>query len=136
MLPCASTRIGPYFELATWLAQRPQLTATPVVEATVAGRRASMLDFQLSPGVGALCGMPCANLLDDGPDQAQYAFGIEGTWKVRAWLVDAPDGSTVVLTIEDTDGVGFEAEVAAAEPLIQSLRFVVPDKSSPGPSPT
>jgi hypothetical protein len=124
-------------ELAAWLSQRPQLTATAVTENTLAGLKAYVLDFQLSPAAGAFCGIPCANLLDDGTGQEQYAFGIEGDWRVRAYLLDTPDGSTVMVTVEDTDGLGFEDEIAAAEPILASLRFVEPSEtSSPGPLPS
>jgi hypothetical protein len=116
-------------DLSTWLSKRPQLVSTAVTEDSLAGLPAFVLDFELSASAGGLCGMPCANLLDDGPDQAEYAFGIQGPWKVRAYFVDAPDGSTVMITIEDTDGIGFDDEVAAAEPILATLRFVAAGES-------
>jgi hypothetical protein len=123
-------------ELATWLSQRPQLTATSPSRTVLAGRQAWQLDFHLSSDAGELCGIPCVHLLD-GPDRdAQYAFGIEGDWRVRAYLVDAPDGSTVVVTIEDTDGVGFDAEVVAAQPIIDSFEFVAPPPATASPRAT
>ena len=114
-------------DLATWLSKRPQLTATTPVADTLAGRPAYRLDFQLSPDAGDLCGIPCANLLNstDNP-QTSYAMGIEASWKVRAWLLDAPDGSTVMVTIEAPEGTGFDATVAESTPVVASLRFVGP----------
>ncbi len=111
--------------LANWLAARPQLTATAVTTTTLAGLPAYTLDFALSPTAGELCGVRCVNLLNGpGPDPGKvYQLGILGTWKVRAYLVAAPDGSTVVVTIEDTDGTGFDEEAAAAAPIVESLVF-------------
>jgi len=112
--------------LANWLASRPQLTTTAVTTTTLAGLPAYTLDFTLSTSAGDLCGVRCVNLLNGpGPDPSKvYQLGILGGWKDRAYLVDAPDRSTVVITIEDTDGSGFDAEVAAALPIVQSLIFV------------
>jgi len=96
-----------------------------VTKTTLAGLPAYTLDFALSPTAGELCGVPCVNLLNGpGPDPSKvYQLGILGTWKVRAYLVAAPDGSTVVVTIEDTDGTGFDEEAAAALPIVESLVF-------------
>jgi hypothetical protein len=111
--------------LANWLAARPQLTATAVTKTTLAGLPAYSLDFTLSASAGELCGVRCVNLLNGpGPDASKsYQLGILGTWKDRAYLVKAPDGSTVVITIEDTDGNGFADEVSAALPIVESLVF-------------
>jgi hypothetical protein len=111
--------------LANWLSARPQLTATAVTKTTLAGLPAYTLDFTISASAGELCGVPCVNLLNGpGPDPSKtYQLGILGTWRDRAFLVKAPDGSTVVVTIEDTDGNGFEDEVAVALPIVESLQF-------------
>lgn len=120
--------------LATWLAERPQLTATAPTQTILAGLTAYQLDFSLSPDAGDLCGIPCANLLDSADRGGSYRFGIEGEWRVRAFLLDAPDGSTVMITIEDTDGVGFDDEVRAGMPIVESLEFVTPTQPSASPA--
>jgi hypothetical protein len=97
-------------DLATWLSTRPQLTSTKPIKVTLAGRTAYQLDFSLSAAAGGLCGMPCVNLLNSSDEgSASYQFGIEGPWKVRAILLDAPDGTTVMITLEDVDGNGKSA---------------------------
>jgi len=113
-------------DLATWLSKRPQLTATTPVAETLAGRPAYRLDFQLSPDAGDLCGIPCANLLNSTDSAQGYAVGIEAAWKVRAWLLDAPDGSTIMVTIESPAGDTFDATVAEATPVVRSIRFAAP----------
>ena len=110
-------------DLATWLSQRPQLTASTPILDSMAGRPAYRLDFELSPEAGDLCGIPCANLLDGTDSASSYRMGIEGQWKVRAWLLEAPDGSTIMVTVEDTDGSGLDADVGAAQPVLDSLSF-------------
>jgi len=109
--------------LAAWLSTRPQLTATQPVQTTLAGRPAYQLDFALSPQAGDLCNIPCANLLDSPDGGRSYRFGIEGPWKVRAYLLEAPDGTTIMVTVEDVDGQGFDQELSAAQPILDSITF-------------
>jgi hypothetical protein len=109
--------------LATWLSARPQLLASAPTKVTLGGLSGYRLDFALSPDAGELCNVPCVNLLNS-PDQGDsYQFGIEGPWKVRAFLLDRPDGSTIMVTVEDVDGNGFDREVRAAQPILDSMSF-------------
>ena len=110
-------------ELATWLSTRPQLLASTPRKVTIAGLSGYQLDFALSADVGELCGVPCVNLLNSPDRAASYAFGIEGPWKVRAFLLDRPAGETVMVTVEDVDGNGFDQEVRDAQPILDSLSF-------------
>jgi hypothetical protein len=121
-------------ELATWLSERPQLTSTAPVKTTLAGLTGYQLDFALSADAGDLCGIKCVNLLDSADDGPSYRFGIEGDWRVRAFLLDAPDGSTVMVTIEDTDGVRQEEEIAAGMSILNALRFIEPVDVSASPN--
>lgn len=66
--------------------------------------------------------MPCVNLLN-GPPVGGYQFGIEGPWQVRGFLVDAPDGSTLFITVEDVDGSGLAAQVARMQSVLDSITF-------------
>jgi hypothetical protein len=107
--------------LAAWLSSRPQLIATAPVSVRIAGRPAWRVDFRLSPEAGVQCGTPCVNLFN-GPDSAEsYQFGIIGPWRVRGFLLDAPDGSTLLVTVEDVDGSGLLDEVHRAQPILDSL---------------
>ncbi len=110
-------------ELADWLSTRPQLISTKPIKVTLAGRTAYQLDFSLSTAAGGLCGMPCVNLLNSSDGAASYQFGIEGPWKVRAFLLEAPDGMTVMITLEDVDGHGFDQELRDAQPILDSIEF-------------
>jgi hypothetical protein len=113
-------------DLATWLSKRSQLIATTPVADTIAGHAAYRLDFKLSAEAGDLCGIPCTNFLFAGDNPDDYALGIEAAWQVRAWLFDAPDGSTVVVTIEVPSGIAFDSVVAEATPVVRSMRFLAP----------
>jgi len=108
-------------DLATWLSSRPQLLASKPVQVTFAGRPAWQLDFRLSPEAGVMCGMPCVNLLNSST--GSYQFGIEGPWQVRSFLVDAPTGTTVLITVEDVDGSGIETELRRAQQILDSMTF-------------
>jgi hypothetical protein len=119
--PVAGVGNGPQ-ELATWLSERPQLVATEPVRSTLAGRTAYRIDFHLSTQAGELCGMPCANLLN-GPTVTSYAFGIVGQQRERAYLLQAPNGDTMMVCVEDADGSGVEPEAAAAAGILDSLAF-------------
>ncbi len=110
-------------ELATWLSTRPQLLASAPTKVTLGGLSGYRLDFTLSPDAGELCGVPCVNLLNSLDRGASYQFGIEGPWRVRAFLLDRLDGSTVMITVEDVDGNGFDREVRAAQPVLDSMSF-------------
>ena len=110
-------------DLAAWLSTRPQLTATQPTQTTLAGRPAYQLDFDLSPAAGDLCNIQCANLLDAPDGGGSYRFGIEGPWKVRAYLLEAPDGTTIMIAVDDVDGQGFDQEVLAAKPILDSMTF-------------
>jgi len=110
-------------ELATWLSARPQLLVSAPTKVTIAGLSGYQLDFTLSPDAGELCGVPCVNLLNAPDRGVSYQFGIEGPWKVRAFLLDRSDGSTVMITLEDVDGNGFDREVRAAQPILDSMSF-------------
>jgi hypothetical protein len=109
--------------LATWMHGRPQLTTTPLLKTTLAGLPAWTFDFGLSSSAGGLCGMPCVNLLNSADHSVSYQMGIEGPWQSRAWFVDAPDGSTVLVAVEDVDGSGLDADVERAQPVLDSLRI-------------
>jgi|GEM_PF-5664551 hypothetical protein len=111
-------------DLADWLSTRPQLTSTKPTKVTLAGTTAYELDFTLSPAAGGLCGIPCVNLLNSADGSASYQFGIEGDWKVRAFLLEAPDGTTMMITLDDVDGNGFDQELRAAQPVLDSIQFV------------
>ena len=111
-------------DLADWLSTRPQLIATKPISVTLFGRPAYRLDFRLSPSAGVLCGLPCVNLLNNGDEPMSYQYGILGTWQVRAFLVDAPDGTTVLISVDDADGNDLDAMIARARPILDSLEFV------------
>ena len=65
--------------------------------------------------------MPCVNLLNG--TNGGYQFGIVGPWQVRAILVDAPNGTTVMVTVEDVDGSGIQTELRRAQPILDSMTF-------------
>jgi hypothetical protein len=56
-----------------------------------------------------------------GPDW--YDFGIVGPETAVVYLVDTPSGDTVMVVIDDVDGVDRDALVAAATPIVNSLVF-------------
>ena len=110
-------------QLAEYLRTRPQLNASPMESVTVDGRPGYQVDFSLSSSAGVMCGVACVNLLNDGDGETDYQFGVLAPWRTRAILVDAPDGSAVLIALIDADGEDFERFLAEAKPIVDSIRF-------------
>ena len=119
--PVPDVGTGPE-DLAVWLSTRPQLNATSPVPKMLAGRTAWMIDFTLASEAGDLCGVPCAHLLN-GPGGTSYGFGIVAEEAVRAYFLEAPNGDTVMVVLEDADASGLEMQAEAAAGLLDSLAF-------------
>jgi hypothetical protein len=56
-----------------------------------------------------------------GPDW--YDFGIVGPETAVVYLLDTPSGDTVMVVIDDVDGVDRDTLIAAATPIVNSLDF-------------
>jgi len=56
-------------------------------------------------------------------DPDWYSFGIVGPETAVVYLLDVPSGDTVMVVIDDVDGVDRDLLVAAATPIVNSLVF-------------
>ncbi len=124
-------------DLAQWLSGHADLDASPLTTVTIGGGKGYRLDIALpgSPRVSPdRCttdhGEPrCESLfLSDtpaakpgGPDW--YDFGIVGPETAVIYLLDTPSGDTVMVVVDDVDGVDRAGLVAAATPIVNSFVF-------------
>jgi hypothetical protein len=124
-------------DLAQWLSGHADLVASSPVPVAIGGANGYRLEIALSTSPGTKpdrCtadhgATRCASLfLSDapaakpgGPDW--YDFGIVGPEAAVVYLLDAPSGDTVMVVIDDVDGIGRDALVSAATPIVNSLVF-------------
>ena len=65
----------------------------------------------------------CESLFLSSDPAATYGFGLVGPESVVAYLLDTPSGDTVLIVIDDVDGVSPDRLIEAATPIVESVRF-------------
>jgi len=115
------TSIG---EVVAALAGDPRLVTTPAQAVTVGDRTGQVLDVQVASDWTGTCswsgGTPAVIVLsatDTGP-----AVGLGGTERARFIFLDV-EGSVVSINIGTSDASKFDAFVAQARPIVESVRF-------------
>jgi hypothetical protein len=116
-------------DLAQWLVRHADLDATVPTAVAIGG--ASGLRLTLSLPIGERTapdhcttdhGEPrCASLFVGSDPAAGYGFGLVGPEKAVVYLVDLPSGDTVLVVIDDVDGVDQPRFAAAAMTVVESL---------------
>ena len=118
-------------DLAQWLAAHPGLDATNPTPVTVGGATGFRLTLTVPAGTTATSdhcstdhGEPrCASLFLSADPVATYGFGLIGPEIADVFLLDTPSGDTVMVVIDDVDGVDQPGLEAAAMPIVNSLSF-------------
>jgi hypothetical protein len=118
-------------ELAAWLAAHPDLVASDPTPVTIGGASGQRLTLSLPTGTRTApdhCttdhGEPrCASLFLSSDPDANYGFGLVGPESVVVFLLDLPSAETVMVVIDDVDGVDQPMLEAAAMPIVNSLSF-------------
>ena len=115
-------------ELATWIRGLDGLEVSDPRMATVGGLRGVELDIAITADWAASCpfadGLPTVPLFV-GPNDA-FRWVVAGNERLRIWLLDLPDGGTVVVDIDAFDGTLMDALLADAAPIVRSLEFATP----------
>jgi hypothetical protein len=75
----------------------------------------------------------CESLFVSDDAASPFGFGIVGPETCVVYLLDAPSGDTVMVVIDDVDGVDAAGLVAAATPVVESFRFTTAIRPSPSP---
>ena len=115
----------------SWLAAHPDLDATTPTPVTLGGATGFRLTLSVPAGttrdLGPLLDRPrrarCASLFLSADPAATYGFGLVGPEIADVFLLDTPSGDTVMVVIDDVDGVDQPGLEAAAMPIVNSLSF-------------
>jgi hypothetical protein len=118
-------------DLAQWLVGHPDLVASAPTHVVIGGVDAFRLVLSLPTGIRTApdhCtsdhGEPrCESLFISSDPAATYGFGLVGPETAVVYLLDLPSGDTVMVVIDDVDGVDQPGLVAAATPVVESLAF-------------
>jgi hypothetical protein len=117
--------------LAQWLAGHKDLVASDPTRVNVGGVSAYRLVLSLPTGTRTApdhCTTDhreprCESLFVSSDPAATYGFGLVGPETAVVYLLDLPSGDTVMVVIDDVDGVDQPGLVAAATPIVESLAF-------------
>ena len=117
--------------LADWLRGHVDLVASTPTPVTIASARGYRLVISVPTGPRTKpdhCtsdhGEPrCESLFISDDPAASYGFGVVGPETAVVYLLDTPSGDTVMVVIDDVDGVDQAGLVAAAMPVVNSLVF-------------
>jgi hypothetical protein len=118
-------------DLAQWLVGHADLVATTPAPVSIGGASGYRLTLSLPTGprtapdhCTADHGEPrCESLFLSSDPAATYGFGLVGPETAVVYLLDMPSGDTVMVVIDDVDGVDQPKLVAAATPIVESLSF-------------
>ena len=113
-------------DLAAWLGTLPGLQVTPPTDATIGGLHGKTLDVGLAPTWTHTCSFSAGkatvamftNGLQDGQN---FDWGILAGSRMRLWLLDLPDGRTMLIDVEALDQATWDALVAEATPIVQTF---------------
>jgi len=127
-------------DLAHWLETHVDLVATGLTPITMAGAPGYRIEITTPIGPRASpdhCtvdhGVPrCVSLFLSGDDTSPFGFGLVGPESAVVYLLDTPSGDTVMIVIDDVDGVDPASLIAASTPVVESIVFTV--AASPSPS--
>ena len=104
----------------------PALSSTEPVDVTIGGLSGRQVDLQLSPDWPGRCALSA-----DDPPTRDYTEG-----RHRLILLDTPAGGTIGIGIGSLYSSAFEAFIADAMPIVESLQFDVGAGASPIASPS
>ena len=115
-------------ELATWIRGLPGIVASSPRMVTVGGLRGVELDVAINTGWTASCpfanGVPTVPLFVGATGDLRWV--VAGNERLRLSLLDVPGGGTVVVDVDAFDGTLMDGLLAAATPIVQSLKFATP----------
>jgi hypothetical protein len=113
--------------LATWLTTVPGLVTTNPRSVTVGGLSGRTLDVSVSPSWKRTCpyseGKPYVAMFTNGDAANPFDWGLAAGGHMRLFLLNLPDGRTMLIDVEGPDASAFDALVSAAMPVISSFQF-------------
>jgi len=120
--------------LAQWLESHVDLVAGELTPVTVGGASGYRLTLTTPTGPRTTpdhCtidhGEPrCVSLFLSAEDSAPFGFGLVGPESAIVYLLDTPSGDTVMIVIDDVDGVDPAGLIAASTPVVETIVFNAP----------
>jgi len=115
--------------LAGWVATLPGLVTSSPAPVTVGGLQGMTLDVSVSPTWTATCpaitDKPYVPLFTNGESSEADSFdwGLTAGAAMRLFLLDLPDGRTMLIDIEAQDKATWDALVAEATPIVNTFVF-------------
>lgn len=114
-------------ELMSWIRGLDGLNVSSPAMVTVGGLLGSSIDIAIKDGWTQSCsfanGLPTVPLLVNPGTGLQWV--IAGGERLRLYVLDLPDGGTLIVDVDDFEGSQFEPFLAAALPIVKSLQFEV-----------
>ena len=116
---------------ASWLATLPGLVATDPAPVTVGGLSGMTLDLSVDPAWTGTCPFgggepkPFVNMLTNGEtaEADNFDWGLVAGAGMRLFLLDLPDGRTMLIDVEAQTQADWSALVTAAAPVIDTFQF-------------
>lgn len=118
-------------DLAQWLVGHADLDTSTPTPVTLGGANGYRLTVSVPTGTRTdpdHCTTDhreprCASLFISSDPAASYGFGLVGPEVAVVYLLDLPSGDTVMVVIDDVDGIDQPGLEAAAIPIVNSLSF-------------
>lgn len=111
-------------ELVTWIRGLAGLSVAAPVLVDVGGLRGVGVDIAIAAGWTQSCsfanGVPTVPLLTDG---AGLRWVIAGSERLRLYVLDVPDGGTVIVDLDAFDGDLYDSLLRVGAPIVKSLEF-------------
>ena len=115
-------------ELVTWIRGLPGLAVSSPALVTVGDLRGSSIDIGIAADWTRSCsfanGLPTVPLLVEPGTGLRWV--IAGGERLRLYLLDLPDGRTLLVDIDDFDGSQIDAFIGQAVPIVKTLSFASP----------
>ena len=115
--------------LSTWLTTLPGVAATTSTPVTVGGLSGYTLDVSIKPSWTQTCpysqGKPYVAMFTNGlSGDINFDWGLAKGAAMRLFLLDLPDGRTTLIDVDAPDQATWNAFLADAMPVINSIEFL------------
>ncbi len=112
-------------ELVSWIRGLDGLTVSSPALVTVGGLRGSSIDIGIAAGWTQSC--PFANGVPTVPLLVEQGTGLRwvlaGGERLRLYVLDLPDGGTLIIDVDDFDGSEIDAFLGVAVPIVKTFTF-------------
>ncbi|HSO29910.1 MAG TPA: hypothetical protein VLS28_08385 [Candidatus Sulfomarinibacteraceae bacterium] len=116
-------------DLVDWIRARPGFTTSDPVVVTLGGLVGLQVDIAIVAGWAPSCpfaeGLPTVPLFVSATDSS-FRWVVAGSERLRLLALDVPGEGTVVVDVDAFDGSLMDGLLAAATPIVESMRFALP----------